>query len=158
MHNMYNIFHNYMFQPILGHLQVVSYSPESEVTWWQGTLYRWCDLIHLYISLLWWVCVGSYLVWVFWQWRGIIDLVPVSTVVRGFPSVAQSCGNCYRLVSAGLCTKQPEDGLNGPKHVVVEYNVYIVHKKLCFVLTANCTLYIILIHRTQRDITLKSYR
>ena len=31
MHNMYNLFHNYMFRPILGHLQVVSYSLESEV-------------------------------------------------------------------------------------------------------------------------------
>ena len=31
MHNMYNISHNYMLRPILGHLQVVSYSLESEV-------------------------------------------------------------------------------------------------------------------------------
>ena len=30
-HNMYNISHNYMFQPILGHLQVVSYSLVSVV-------------------------------------------------------------------------------------------------------------------------------
>jgi len=33
MHNMYNIFHNYMLRPILGQLQVVSYSLKSEVTW-----------------------------------------------------------------------------------------------------------------------------
>ena len=26
MHNMYNISHNYMFRPILGHLPLVSYS------------------------------------------------------------------------------------------------------------------------------------
>jgi hypothetical protein len=109
MHDMYNIFHNYMFWPILGHLQVVLYSLKSEVTWWQGTLYRWWDLIHLCISLLWRVFVGSYLEWVGWQWRGIIDLVPVSIVVRGFPFVAQSCGNCCGLVCAwkSLCRYTP---------------------------------------------------
>ena len=31
MHNMYNISHNYMFRPILGHLQVVPYSLASVV-------------------------------------------------------------------------------------------------------------------------------
>jgi len=31
MHNMYNVSHNYMFQPILGHLQVVPYSLASVV-------------------------------------------------------------------------------------------------------------------------------
>ena len=31
MHNMYNISHNYMFRPILGHLQVVPYSLVSVV-------------------------------------------------------------------------------------------------------------------------------
>ena len=31
MHNMYDISHNYMFRPILGHLQVVPYSLASVV-------------------------------------------------------------------------------------------------------------------------------
>ena len=31
MHNVYKISHNYMFQPILGYLQVVSYSLASVV-------------------------------------------------------------------------------------------------------------------------------
>jgi len=39
-----------MLRPILGHLQVVSFSLESEVPWRRGVLYRWWDLIHLYIS------------------------------------------------------------------------------------------------------------
>jgi hypothetical protein len=108
MHNMYNIFHNYMFRPILGHLQVVLYSLKSEVTCWQGTLYRWWDLIHLYISILWRVCVGSYLEWVGWQWRGIIDLAPVSIVVHGFPllhsPVETAMGWC---VLGSLCRYTP---------------------------------------------------
>jgi len=44
------IFHNYMFRPILGHLQVVSYSLVSEVPLWQSMLSRWWDFIHPYIS------------------------------------------------------------------------------------------------------------
>jgi len=47
---MNNIFHNYMFRPILGHHEVVSYSLESEVPWWPSMLYRWWDLFHLYIT------------------------------------------------------------------------------------------------------------
>ena len=52
-----------MFRPILGHLQFVSYSLESEVLWWQGVLYRWWDLIHLYISF----CVAGVCRWLFWN-------------------------------------------------------------------------------------------
>jgi len=51
------ILHN-MFRPILGHLQVVLFSLESKVPWWQSMLSRWWDLIHLFISLLWRVCAG----------------------------------------------------------------------------------------------------
>jgi len=40
-----------MFLPILGHLQVVSYSLESEVLWWQGVLYS-DEISYIYITRL----------------------------------------------------------------------------------------------------------
>ena len=40
MHNMYNISHNYMFRPILGHLQVVLFSVMSVVAQTQGMYFR----------------------------------------------------------------------------------------------------------------------
>ena len=52
--------HNYMFRPILGHLQIVSYSLMIEVFYRQIIPYKWWYLIHLYICLLWreyWVII-----------------------------------------------------------------------------------------------------
>jgi hypothetical protein len=40
-----HIFHNYMFRPILDHLQAISSSLESEVLWWQGFLYRYIPVV-----------------------------------------------------------------------------------------------------------------